>query len=324
MATILVTGGAGFIGSHIAAALVRRGDRVRILDNFSTGHRSNVEAAGEVELIEGCITDPVAVRQAVEGVDHVFHQAAMASVPLSIEEPIGNNDINVTGTLNLLLAAKEVGVKRFVYASSSAAYGDSEQLPKLESMPVAPKSPYAVAKLAGEHYVSCFAEIYGMQTLALRYFNVFGPRQDPAGPYAAVIPIFVGTLLDGRAPVIHGDGEQTRDFTHIDNVVHANLLALSAPRLGGEVVNLAMGERISLNRLYRLIASELGTDLEPTHDEPRLGDVRHSEADISRAKELLGYSSLMGVEEGLRLTVEWFRRSRQAAGGGPAGAQIVD
>jgi nucleoside-diphosphate-sugar epimerase len=312
MAKILVTGGAGFIGSHIAAALRAQGDDVVVLDDLSTGHERNLEAIGDgVRFVRGSVVDPDAVAEAIEGCDHVFHEAALASVPRSIDDPQANNEANVTGTLNVLVAARDAGVKRFVYAASSAAYGDSETLPKVETMPTNPLSPYAIAKLAGEHYVSVFASIYGMQTLAIRYFNVFGPRQDPDSPYAAVIPLFIDALLDGRPPTIHGDGEQSRDFTYIDNVVEANLRALTAPKLSGEVVNVALGDRTSLNQLYGWLREIIGTDLEPHHGPPRQGDVKHSQADITRARELLGYETKVPVAEGLARTVEWYREFRE-------------
>jgi UDP-N-acetylglucosamine 4-epimerase len=310
MATILVTGGAGFIGSHIAAALVQQGDRVRILDDLSTGYQRNVDAVGKVELIVGSVTDREVVRRAVDGCDHVFHEAALASVPRSVKDPVASNEANVSGTLNLLVAARDAGVKRFIYAASSSAYGDSEQLPKVETMPTRPKSPYAVAKLAAEHYTCAFAAVYGMQTLAVRYFNVFGPRQDPKGAYAAVIPLFIDALLDGRAPVIDGDGEQSRDFTYVANVVQANLKALSVPRLSGEVVNVALGGRITLNQLYAMIARILGSSLQPQHGPARVGDVRHSQADIGLARRLLGYEVTVPVEQGMRATVDWYRTFR--------------
>jgi nucleoside-diphosphate-sugar epimerase len=312
MAKILVTGGAGFIGSHIAAALRAQGDDVVVLDDLSTGHERNLEAIGDgVRFVRGSVVDPAAVAEAIEGCDHVYHEAALASVPRSIDDPQANNEANVTGTLNVLVAARDAGVKRFVYAASSAAYGDSETLPKVETMPTNPLSPYAIAKLAGEHYVSVFASIYGMQTLAIRYFNVFGPRQDPDSPYAAVIPLFIDALLDGRPPTIHGDGEQSRDFTYIDNVVEANLRALSAPKLSGEVVNVALGDRTSLNQLYGWLREIIGTDLEAHHGPPRQGDVKHSQADITRAQELLGYETKVPVAEGLARTVEWYREFRE-------------
>ncbi len=313
MARVLVTGGAGFIGSHIAQALVARGDEVRVLDDLSTGHESNLEAiGGAIEFFRGSVGDLERVREAVDGCDFVYHEAALASVPRSIEDPIASNTVNVGGTLNVLVAARDAGVKRLVYAASSSAYGDSEVLPKVETMTPAPKSPYAISKLAGEQYVTVFAQVYGMETVSLRYFNVFGPRQDPKSPYAAVIPIFVDALLDGRQAQIHGDGEQSRDFTYIDNVVAANLAALEAPRLSGEVVNVALGGRITLNELYREICQTLGIEREPVYTEPRVGDVKHSQADIRRAKELLGYRTLVPVEEGLRRTVQWYRQQHEA------------
>ena len=311
MARILITGGAGFIGSHIGVALRAQGDDVRVLDDLSTGHESNLEAIGPgLDFVRGSVTDPAVVAAAVEGCDYVYHEAALASVPRSVKEPVASNDANVCGTLNVLVAARDAGVKRFVYAASSSAYGDTEVLPKVEDMPVQPKSPYAVAKLAGEHYVSAFAGCYGMQTLSIRYFNVFGPRQDPDSPYAAVIPIFADALLAGTAPTIHGDGEQSRDFTYIDNVVSANLKALTAPKLAGEVVNVALGKRTTLNELYRMIQEILGTDIDAQYGPTRAGDVKHSEAAIGRAESLLGYETLVGVEDGIRRTIEWYRTAR--------------
>jgi nucleoside-diphosphate-sugar epimerase len=311
MARVLITGGAGFIGSHIGAALHAQGDEVRVLDDLSTGHESNLEAIGAgVDFVRGSVTDPDVVAGAVAGCDYVFHEAALASVPRSVKNPVASNDANVCGTLNVLVAARDAGVKRLVYAASSSAYGDTAVLPKVEDMPVRPKSPYAVAKLAGEHYVSAFAGCYGMQTLSIRYFNVFGPRQDPDSPYAAVIPLFADALLAGKAPTIHGDGEQSRDFTYIDNVVSANLKALTVPTLAGEVVNVALGQRTTLNELYAMIQKILGTDIDAVYGPTRAGDVKHSEAAIARAQELLGYETLVGVEDGIRRTVEWYRAAR--------------
>jgi len=307
MARILVTGGAGFIGSHIATALLAQGDEVRILDDLSTGYERNLAENPKAEFVRGSVTEPERVRAAVEGCDFVYHQAALASVPRSVKDPIASNEANVTGTLNVLVACRDAEVKRVIYAASSSAYGDSETLPKIETMPTAPKSPYAVAKLAGEHYMRAFASVYGMETLSIRYFNVFGPRQDPTSQYAAVIPLFIDALLEEKPPTIHGDGEQSRDFTYIDNVVHANLLALTAPRLGGETINVALGGRITLNELYAHIAKILGSDIQPEHSEPRAGDVRHSQASIEKAEELLGYASKVSVEDGLARTVEWYR-----------------
>jgi UDP-glucose 4-epimerase len=310
MARVLITGGAGFIGSHIAAGLVAAGDDVRILDDFSTGLQRNVDAAGGVQVFRASVVDLHRVREAVKGCDYVFHEAALASVPRSVKDPLASNTVNVEGTLNVLVASRDAGVKRVIYAASSSAYGDSEVLPKVETMPERPRSPYAVAKLAGEQYVSVFASVYGMETLAIRYFNVFGPRQDPDSPYAAVIPLFLDALLKGQPPTIHGDGEQSRDFTYVENVVHANLLALKAPKLSGEVVNVALGDRITLNELYRHLAELVDSEIKPIHGPVRAGDVRHSQADISRAEKLLGYRAQVPFAEGLRRTVEWYRSSR--------------
>jgi nucleoside-diphosphate-sugar epimerase len=308
MATYLVTGGGGFIGSHIVERLVGEGETVRVLDNFSTGRRSNVEPfAGDIALIEGDIRDAEAVGRAVEGADYVIHQAALASVPRSIEDPIGCNDVNVGGTINLLHAAVAQRVKAFVYASSSSAYGDSEVLPKVETMAPAPKSPYAVAKLAGEYYCRAFSDSYGLPTVSLRYFNVFGPRQDPTSQYAAVIPIFVKALLAGEAPTVFGDGEQSRDFTYIDNVVSANLLACRAGVEGGHTYNVACGDRFTLNELYRKLQNILGSDIEPRYDAPRAGDVKHSQAAIGAIEDALGYKILIDFNEGLERTVRWYR-----------------
>lgn len=313
MAKILVTGGAGFIGSHIGAALRAQGDTVRVLDDLSTGFERNIEAIGEgVEFVRGSVTDPETVAKAVDGCDYVYHEAALASVPRSVAHPDASNHANVTGTLNVLMAARDAKVKRLVYAASSSAYGDTEVLPKVETMAVNPKSPYAVAKLAGEHYVSAFASCYGMETLSIRYFNVFGPRQDPNSPYAAVIPIFADALLEDRSPTIHGDGEQSRDFTYIDNVVSANLKALTAEKLSGEVVNVALGQRTTLNQLYAMLQDVIGSETPAEYGPTREGDVKHSEADISRAVKLLGYETLVSVEDGIRHTVDWYREFRKA------------
>jgi nucleoside-diphosphate-sugar epimerase len=316
MARILVTGGAGFIGSHICEALLRRGDEVRVLDDLSTGFARNIEylrglGIGDIDFREGSVTDLAFTRDAVDGCDVVYHEAALASVPRSVEDPLASNDANVTGTLNVLVAARDAGVAKFIYAASSSAYGDSETLPKVETMPVNPLSPYAIAKLTGEQYVRVFAKLYDIDTLAIRYFNVFGPRQDPNSPYAAVIPIFVDCILEGRPPTIHGDGRQSRDFTYIDNVVHANLLALDCPRLGGEVVNVALGGRIDLLELYAAISEILGTDIPPEHGPPRAGDVKHSQADIRRAQELLGYEGIVDWRSGLEQTIAWYKDFRE-------------
>jgi nucleoside-diphosphate-sugar epimerase len=308
MATYLVTGGAGFIGSHIVERLLSEGERVRVLDNFSTGRRVNIEPfVSRITLIEGDVCNARAVREAVEGADYVLHQAALASVPRSIEDPVGSNEVNVGGTLNLLRAAAGAGVRMFVYASSSSAYGDSEVLPKVETMTPAPKSPYAVAKLSGEYYCRAFSDTYGIPTVSLRYFNVFGPRQDPTSQYAAVIPIFVKALLSGEAPTIFGDGEQSRDFTYIDNVVAANLLACRSGLDGGRVYNVACGERFTLNQLYSRLQNIIGASVEAEYGPTRPGDVKHSQAAIGSIAEELAYKVDVGFEEGLERTVTWYR-----------------
>ncbi len=308
MSTYLVTGGAGFIGSNIVDELLRRGQTVRVLDNFATGREENLQDAGDrIELIRGDVRDMAAVDAAVAGCDFVLHQAALASVPRSIADPVANNEVNAQGTLNVLVAAQKHGVKRVVYASSSSVYGDSEELPKVESMTPNPRSPYAVAKLAAEYYCRVFAELHGMTTVALRYFNVFGPRQDPGSQYSAVIPIFVKALVEGKAPIIHGDGEQSRDFTYIDNVVGANLLACEANVGGGKVYNIACGGRFTLNQLYAALAARVGTDLRPVYGPPRAGDVKHSMAAIDRIQRELGYRVSVSFEDGIERTVRWYQ-----------------
>jgi UDP-glucose 4-epimerase len=309
----LVTGGAGFIGSHIAEALLGRGHRVRVLDNFSTGRTGNLsfgKAAGALTVIEGDVRDARAVTEAVRGVDAVFHEAALPSVQRSVDDPATSHAVNVEGTVTVLEAARTLGVPRFVYAGSSSAYGESPTLPKKEEMAPAPLSPYAVSKLVGEYYCQVYARLYGMHTVSLRYFNVFGPRQDPASPYAAVIPLFIEAILDARAPTIYGDGGQTRDFTYIENVVTANLRALDAPALGGEVLNVATGERVSLMDVLSMLGKILGRAVVPELAPPRAGDVRHSLADITRAREVLGYAPTVSLEEGLRLTAAHMRTER--------------
>jgi nucleoside-diphosphate-sugar epimerase len=307
----LVTGGAGFIGSHICEALVKRGERVRVLDNLLTGKRANLaHLEEEIEFIEADLRDYEATRRAVEGVSFVFHQAAVPSVPRSVVEPRLNHEANVDGTFNVLMAAREAGVRRVIYAASSSAYGDTPVLPKTESMLPNPLSPYAAAKLFGEYYCQVFTRVYGLETVALRYFNVFGPRQDPSSPYSGVISKFVTALLSGEAPVIYGDGEQSRDFTYIDNVVDANLRAAEAREASGEVINVATGERITLNQLLAELQKIIGANLRPRYAERRAGDVRHSLADISRARQLLGYEPTVSLAEGLRRTVEWYRTSQ--------------
>ncbi len=310
MSTCLVTGGAGFIGSHIVRRLLRDGYGVRVLDDFSTGHRRNLaEVADDVEIIEGTICDPETAARATRGVAGVFHLAARASVPRSVEHPRESNAVNVDGTLNMLIAARDAGARRFVYSASSAAYGDTPTLPKVETMPPAPLSPYAVSKLAGEYYCTCFSGVYGLETVSLRYFNVFGPRQDPNSAYAAVIPAFVSHMVRDERPVVYGDGEQSRDFCYIDNVVHANMLALQAEKLAGEVVNIACGERTTLNEIVARINEMLGKQIEPVYDQPRPGDVRHSLADISAARRVLGYEPLVYFAEGLQRSIAWYREN---------------
>lgn len=308
----LVTGGAGFIGSNLAEALLASGKRVRVLDNFLTGKRENLAGYAErfgdaFELIEGDLRDLPVVRKAVEGTTCVLHQGALPSVPRSVADPLLSDAINVGGTLNLLVAARDAGVRRVVFAASSSAYGDTPELPKRETMTPNPKSPYAAQKLMGEHYLRIFHEIYGLSTVALRYFNVFGPKQDPASTYAAVIPRFITSVLSGVPPVVHGDGGQTRDFTFIDNVIQANLKACEAPAdASGKVFNIACGERVSLldilENLYRLA----GRRVEPAFEPRRVGDVRDSLADIGRAREILGYDPQVFFAQGLERTFEWF------------------
>jgi UDP-glucose 4-epimerase len=310
MRTFLVTGGAGFIGSHIATALVARGDRVRVLDDLSTGRKSNLEhLAGKIDFVEGDVTDADAVGAAVRGVDCIFHQAALASVPRSVERPLATHAACVTGTLTVLDAARRAGVRRLVYAGSSSAYGDQPTSPKRESDLPAPISPYGAAKLAGEAYCQAFWSTYGFETVAIRYFNVFGPRQDPNSQYSAVIPLFITAFLQGRVPTIYGDGRQSRDFTYIDNVVLGNLLAADADRelVAGKMMNVAGGRSASLLELVGILNRLLGTNVSPVHAAPRTGDVRESLADISRARQLLGYEPKVDFEEGLRRSIEYYR-----------------
>ena len=304
---LLVTGGGGFIGSHLAQRLVHDGHRVRVVDNFTTGHRRNLQPVLDaVELVEGDLQSYERAHAAVRGCDVVLHQAAMPSVPRSIQDPLTSNASNVIGTLNVLLAARDSGVRRVVYASSSSVYGATPGLPKDESLPALPISPYAVAKLASEGYCRSFTEVYGLETVALRYFNVFGPRQDPLSQYSAVIPSFITAALRGDAPVIFGDGEQSRDFTYVDNVVEANALAMSAPDVAGRVYNIALGDRISLNELVASIGEVLGRSLEARHEAARPGDVRHSMADTTRAREELGFRVVVDFKDGLARTIEHY------------------
>jgi nucleoside-diphosphate-sugar epimerase len=309
MALYLVTGGAGFIGSNIVTELVERGQQVRVLDDFSTGRRENLASLlGGIDLLEGSLQDLPTVGRAVDGVDYVLHQAALPSVARSIDDPVATHAINATGTLHLLIAARDAGVKRLVYASSSSIYGDSPTLPKQEDMVPHPKSPYAVSKLAGEQYCRSFAQVYGLETVCLRYFNVFGPRQDPTSQYSAVIPLFITAILRGELPTVHGDGGQSRDFSYVSNVVQANLLAATASGDAvGRVFNVACGVRYTLLDLIATLNDILGTGVEPIHTAPRPGDVRHSLADVAAAQEALGYEPEVDFYEGLRRTVAWYR-----------------
>lgn len=313
MSKVLVTGGAGFIGSHLTEALLRAGHQVRVLDDFSTGKRENLvfdEAYPFLEVVEGNICNFTTCLKVMEGIEFVFHQAALPSVQRSVEDPMGSNQANVEGTLNILMSARETGVKRVIYAASSSAYGDTLTLPKKEEMAPNPLSPYALQKLVGEQYCRLFYQLYGLETISLRYFNIFGPKQDPNSIYSAVIPRFIDALISGRPPTIYGDGEQSRDFTYIENVIHANLLAMEVERTHGEVINVACGRRVSLNQLVRILQDIIGSHLFPLYEEPRKGDVRHSLADIGRAKEVLNYSPRVGIEEGLRRTVEFFKKKK--------------
>ena len=310
----LVTGGAGFIGSHIAAALLAGGARVRILDDLSTGHRENLdEIGGDIDFVRGSVADEQLLAKALENVELIFHEAAIPSVPRSVEAPRNTHVACVDGTFSLLLAAKEAGVKRVVYAASSSAYGDQPTLPKSEQMSPDPLSPYAVAKLVGEYYCRVFTRVYGLETVSLRYFNVFGPRQDPGSQYSGVVSRFISALLNNERPVIFGDGEQSRDFTYIDNVVAANLSAASAPNAAGKVINVANGQRVTLNQLLEELKQLTGrTNVTAEYREPRVGDVRHSLADISTARELLAYESRVDLREGLQRTLNWWKTSRFA------------
>ena len=309
MRTFLVTGGAGFIGSHIAEALVRRGDRVRVLDNLSTGHLENMADFREgIEFVEGDLGDGPLMTEVVRDVDCIFHQAALASVPRSLERPLDTNAACVTGTVTLLDAARRAGVRRVVYAASSSAYGDLEASSKRETDLPAPISPYGAAKLAGELYCHAFTASFGLETVAIRYFNVFGPRQDPNSPYSAVIPLFITAMLAGRQPTVFGDGFQSRDFTFVANVVHANLLAADAPGVAGRMFNAANGKSVDLLTLIAGLNRLLGTDIAPVHQPPRPGDVRDSLADITQARKCLGYEPQVRFEEGLRRSIDYYRQ----------------
>jgi len=306
--TFLVTGGGGFIGSHIAETLVGMGHTVRVLDDFSTGHMSNIPPGCDV--IEGSITDLEVVRSAVDGIDYILHQAAIPSVPRSVKDPLASHNANVDGTLNLLLAARDAKVRRLVYASSSSVYGDTPTLPKVETMPPRPKSPYALQKLTAEEYCRIFFDVYGLETVSLRYFNVFGPRQDPKSYYTGVIAKFATALLTGQTPTIFGDGFHSRDFTFVSNNVRANLLACTAPAsAAGQTTNVACGDRITLRQLLDSIQEILGTGVQPEYGPEREGDVRDSQADINKARELIGYEPAVGFIDGLRTTMEWYRKT---------------
>jgi nucleoside-diphosphate-sugar epimerase len=308
MSRYLVTGGAGFIGSNIAEALVERGEEVVILDDLSTGYERNIaRILGRITFVRGDIRDEAAVRRALDGVDYVLHEAALASVPRSIEDPVLVTDVNVRGTLMMLEESRRAGVKRFVYAASSSAYGDTEILPKTEHLTPKPLSPYAASKLMGEYYCAVYAHVYGLSTISLRYFNIFGPRQDPRSQYAAVIPIFVSHLLKGKEPTIFGDGEQSRDFTFVGNVIEANILASRCEAARGQMVNIACGSRYTLNELLAEMQRIIGTTIVPKHAAPRPGDVKHSHADISAAGALFGYYVSVPFREGLRRTIQWYQ-----------------
>ncbi len=305
---VLVTGGAGFIGSHLAVALVRAGHRVRVIDNFASGKRSNLhEVRGDVELLRGDCADTRAAARAVAGVEAIYHEAAIPSVARSVEHPVVSHRANATATLTMLTAARDAGVRRFVYASSSSIYGDAPEPAKHERLQPRPLSPYAADKLAGEHYLRIFAQLYGLETLSLRYFNVFGPRQDPGSPYSGVISLFSSALLEGRQPVIYGDGGQSRDFTYVDNVVAANLLALTAKGLRGQAVNVATGRAITLRELLAALGRLTGQRARAERRPVRAGDIRHSRADVRAARRLLGFKPHVGFEDGLARTVAWYR-----------------
>ena len=308
MANYLVTGGAGFIGSNIVEELVRRGQKVRVLDSFITGKRENLKPfLGRIGIIEGDIRDKNALRKALEGIDYVIHQAALRSVPKSVDDPFTTNDINVFGTLNLLMEAKKRGVKRLVYASSSSVYGDARSFPQRETDTVSPISPYGVSKLAAENYCVTFAKTYGLETVSLRYFNVFGPRQNPESKYSAVIPAFLFAIMEGKSPVVEWDGKQSRDFTYVGNVVEANLRACAVKGISGEVLNIACGTTTSVNAIVNELNKILGTKIKAKYAPKRQGDVRKTYASVSRMRNILGIKKVIGFEEGLRLTVEWFR-----------------
>jgi UDP-N-acetylglucosamine/UDP-N-acetyl-alpha-D-glucosaminouronate 4-epimerase len=307
MSLYLVTGGAGFIGSHLTEELVRRGEQVRVVDSLITGHRKNLAHLSGIDFLEGDLADLAIAKRAVQGADYVLHQAAIPSVPRSVEDPITSNRANIDSTLNVLVAARDARVKRVVYAASSSAYGNTPTLPKHEAMPTNPLSPYALQKLVGEQYMQMFTALYGLETVSIRYFNVFGPRQDPSSPYSGVISVFAKALLENTAPTIYGDGEQTRDFTYVANVVDGVLRAVKAPDAAGQVVNVATGSSISLNRLFASMRELLGSRVDVSYGPLRNGDVKDSLADITRARTLLGYEPLVSFEAGLKKTIDWYR-----------------
>ena len=312
MSSYLVTGGAGFIGSHLVEELVRRGHSVRVADNLSTGKRRNLAHIPGVELLEGDLAEMAFAARAVQGIEYVLHQAAIPSVPRSVKDPITSNRANVDGTLNVLVSARDAGVKRLVFAGSSSEYGDTPTLPKTEDMPSSPLSPYALQKVTGTEYCRMFTRLYDFETVVIRYFNVFGPRQDPGSPYSGVISLFAAALIEGRQPTIYGDGEQTRDFTYVANDVDGVLRACSAPKAAGEAINVACGTRISLNELLRVMNAVVGSKVQAIYKAPRAGDVRDSQADITKARTLLGYTPIVGLEEGLRHTLAWCREEHDA------------
>ena len=312
---VLVTGGAGFIGSNLSDELIRQGAKVVIIDNLVTGFRENLEEiSGDFDFIEGDLNDSSSLSKAIEDVEIVFHEAALPSVPRSVDDPQETHDACVNGTFNLLLASKKAGVRRFIYAASSSAYGDQEVLPKVETMCPEPLSPYSAAKLVGEYYCSVFHQVYGLETLSLRYFNVFGPRQNPSSQYSGVVSRFIDALMTGERPVIYGNGEQTRDFTYISNITDANIKAAQTTFGLGGVANVANGERVSLNELFEVMKKVTGRDdVLPIYEAPRKGDVKHSQADNSRAREWFGYEKLVGLEEGIAKTIDWWKKSRFAS-----------